>query len=102
MTSWTRNVSGTCRAASRPRATSNVNGSCALRSRERVSSTDERGGTIVKKIRRVLFATDFSRSGEGAFRKAVELAKSNRAELLIAHVLGSRQMSWAFRKANPR
>lgn len=43
----------------------------------------------MKKVRRILFATDFSEASGGAFRKAAELARRNRAELLIAHVLGS-------------
>ena len=38
-------------------------------------------------IRRVLHATDFSRASRAAFGKAIELAKANRAELLVLHVL---------------
>jgi nucleotide-binding universal stress UspA family protein len=38
-------------------------------------------------IRRILYASDFSSASRAAFRKAVELAKQNRAELIVAHVL---------------
>ena len=38
-------------------------------------------------IRRILHATDFSRASRAAFAKAVEMAKANRAELLLLHVL---------------
>lgn len=37
--------------------------------------------------RRILHPTDFSRSSAAAFRKAIEMARSSRAELLIVHVL---------------
>ena len=37
--------------------------------------------------RRVLHPTDFSKASAPAFSKAVEMAKANRAELLIAHVM---------------
>jgi nucleotide-binding universal stress UspA family protein len=37
--------------------------------------------------RRVLHPTDFSKASTPAFSKAVEMAKANRAELLIAHVM---------------
>ena len=39
------------------------------------------------RIRRVLHPTDFSRASSAAYRRAVELAKANRAELLLLHVL---------------
>jgi nucleotide-binding universal stress UspA family protein len=38
-------------------------------------------------IRRVLYPSDFSRASRPAFAKALETAKSNRAELLIVHVM---------------
>ena len=38
-------------------------------------------------IRRILHPSDFSSASRAAFRKAVELAKQNRAELVVAHVL---------------
>lgn len=38
--------------------------------------------------RRILHPSDFSRASRAACAKAVELAKSNRAELLLVHVLG--------------
>ena len=41
----------------------------------------------MKRIRRVLHPSDFSPASRAAFARAVETAKSNRAELLIAHVL---------------
>jgi nucleotide-binding universal stress UspA family protein len=41
----------------------------------------------MSRIRRVLHPTDFSRASSAAFRRAVELAKANRAELLVLHVL---------------
>ena len=36
-------------------------------------------------IRRILHATDFSPASQAAFKKAVELAKQNRAELVLLH-----------------
>ena len=41
----------------------------------------------MSRIRRIVLATDFSPASAAAFAKAVDLAKTNRAELLIAHVL---------------
>ncbi len=41
----------------------------------------------MSRIRRVLHPTDFSRASAAAFARAVELAKSNRAQLLLLHVL---------------
>jgi nucleotide-binding universal stress UspA family protein len=37
--------------------------------------------------RRILHPSDFSRASGAAFKKAVELAKTDRAELMIVHVL---------------
>ena len=37
--------------------------------------------------RRILHATDFSTASEAAFKKAVELAKESRAELVVLHVM---------------
>ncbi len=39
------------------------------------------------RIKRILHPSDFSRASAAAFRMAVELAKGNRAELVLAHVL---------------
>ena len=41
------------------------------------------------RIRRILHPTDFSPASRPAFRKALELAKASRAQLLVAHVLSS-------------
>jgi len=38
-------------------------------------------------IRRVLFPSDFSSASRAAFKKAIETAKSNRAQLTIVHVM---------------
>ncbi|HWP59301.1 MAG TPA: universal stress protein [Candidatus Acidoferrales bacterium] len=38
-------------------------------------------------VRRVLHATDFSRASQRAFAQAVEMARQNKAELLLFHVL---------------
>ncbi|HEY7520614.1 MAG TPA: universal stress protein [Methylomirabilota bacterium] len=38
-------------------------------------------------IRRILHASDFSPASQPAFAKAIDLAKVNRAELIVAHVL---------------
>lgn len=43
----------------------------------------------MKGFRRILYATDFSNASRPAFAKAIEVARANRAELLIAHVLPS-------------
>lgn len=43
----------------------------------------------MKGFRRILYATDFSSASRPAFAKAIEVARANRAELLIAHVLPS-------------
>ena len=39
------------------------------------------------RLRRILHPSDFSSASSGAYRQAVELAKANRAELLLVHVL---------------
>lgn len=39
------------------------------------------------RIRRILHPTDFSRASNAAFTRAIGMAKINRAELLITHVL---------------
>ena len=39
------------------------------------------------RIRRILHPSDFSRASGAAFARAVELAKANRAELIVAHVM---------------
>ena len=41
----------------------------------------------MKRIRRILHPSDFSPSSRAAFARAVEMAKANRAELVVAHVL---------------
>jgi len=41
----------------------------------------------MSRIRRILHPSDFSRASGAAFSKAVDLAKTNRAELLLVHVL---------------
>lgn len=46
-----------------------------------------RGGSRVRRVRRILYASDFSRASGAAFARAVEMARANRAELLLAHVL---------------
>jgi nucleotide-binding universal stress UspA family protein len=41
----------------------------------------------MSRIRRILHPSDFSRASGAAFAKAVEMAKANRADLLVVHVL---------------
>jgi nucleotide-binding universal stress UspA family protein len=41
----------------------------------------------MSRIRRVMHPTDFSRASTPAFKRAVEMAKGNRAELLLVHVM---------------
>jgi nucleotide-binding universal stress UspA family protein len=41
----------------------------------------------MRKIRRVMYATDFSKVSRAAFVKAVEIAKATRAALVMVHVL---------------
>ena len=43
----------------------------------------------MKKIRRVMHATDFSRASSAAFRRAMDMARASNAELLLVHVLTS-------------
>ena len=41
----------------------------------------------MSRIRRILHPTDFSKASSAAYRRAVDLAKANRSELLLVHVL---------------
>jgi nucleotide-binding universal stress UspA family protein len=41
----------------------------------------------MSRIRRILHPTDFSRSSSAAYKRAVDMAKGNRAELLLVHVM---------------
>lgn len=41
----------------------------------------------MKRIRRILHATDYSEASERAFQEAVKLAKQNDAELWVVHVI---------------
>jgi universal stress protein A len=41
----------------------------------------------VRRLRRVLHATDFSRASQRAFGQAVDMAQQNKAELWLLHVL---------------
>ncbi|HEX7787243.1 MAG TPA: universal stress protein [Methylomirabilota bacterium] len=41
----------------------------------------------MSRIRTIVHPTDFSRASKPAFKRAVEMAKDNRAELLVVHVL---------------
>jgi nucleotide-binding universal stress UspA family protein len=41
----------------------------------------------MSRIRRILHPTDFSKASSAAFKRAVDMAKGNRAELLLVHVL---------------
>ncbi len=42
---------------------------------------------VMKRARNLLYATDFSRASRPAFAKALELAKQDRARLVLLHVL---------------
>ena len=42
---------------------------------------------LVKRIRRILHATDYSKASERALQEAVDFAKQNKAELLVVHVI---------------
>ena len=42
---------------------------------------------MARQIRRILYATDFSKASARALDEAVSLAKQNHAELLVAHVI---------------
>src|SRR5262249_7864084 len=52
---------------------------------ERIPDRERRRS--MSRIRRILHPSDFSRASAAAFTKAVELARANRAELLVVHVL---------------
>ena len=41
----------------------------------------------MSRIRTIVHPTDFSRASTPAFKRAVELAKDNRAKLVVVHVL---------------
>jgi nucleotide-binding universal stress UspA family protein len=41
----------------------------------------------LKSIKKILYATDYSKASARAFDEAVNLAKQNRAELLVVHVI---------------
>ena len=41
----------------------------------------------MKNIKKILYATDYSKASARAFDEAVKLAKQNRAELLVVHVV---------------
>jgi nucleotide-binding universal stress UspA family protein len=41
----------------------------------------------MSRVRRILHPTDFSRASSAAFSRAVQMAKTDRAQLLIVHVL---------------
>jgi universal stress protein A len=41
----------------------------------------------VKRIRKILYATDYSKASDRALEEAINLAKQNKAELLVVHVL---------------
>ena len=41
----------------------------------------------MRRIRHILHPSDFSRASGAAFTKAVDVAKANKAELLVVHVL---------------
>jgi nucleotide-binding universal stress UspA family protein len=41
----------------------------------------------MSRIRRIMHPTDFSRASSAAYKRAVDMAKSNRAELLLVHVM---------------
>jgi universal stress protein A len=43
----------------------------------------------MKRLRRILHPSDFSPASRPAFQQAMEMAKGNRAELLLVHVLGA-------------
>lgn len=41
----------------------------------------------MKSIKKILYATDYSKASARAFDEAVKLAKQNRAEILVVHVI---------------
>jgi nucleotide-binding universal stress UspA family protein len=42
---------------------------------------------VARQIRRILYATDFSKASARALDEAISLAKQNKAELLVTHVV---------------
>jgi len=50
-------------------------------------SKGKKTSDVRRTIQRIVHPTDFSKTADRAFRKAVEFAKQNRAELLLVHVL---------------
>ena len=62
----------------------------------------------MSRIRRILHPTDFSPASSAAFRRALELARANRAELVLVHVLPATPLdvekvfAWEERKAEIR
>src|SRR6185369_12572261 len=58
------------------------------RTRRRPGGASRRSRPM-SRIRRILHPTDFSRASGAAFAKAVDLAKTSKAELLVVHVLAS-------------
>jgi nucleotide-binding universal stress UspA family protein len=43
----------------------------------------------MSRVRTIMHPTDFSRASSPAFKRAVDMAKDNRAQLLVVHVLAS-------------
>ncbi len=43
----------------------------------------------MSRLRRILHPTDFSRASTAAFKRAVEMARADRAELLLVHVMAT-------------
>jgi len=41
----------------------------------------------MSRVRQILYPTDFSKGSGAAFKRAIELAKADRAQLLLVHVL---------------
>jgi universal stress protein A len=57
------------------------------RKKRRKKLANQRGVIDLARIRKILHATDFSKASARALNEAVELAKQNRAELAIVHVI---------------
>lgn len=55
--------------------------------RRSAESKTAKGGSIVTRMHRILFATDFSKASANAFATAMALAKANRATLTILNVI---------------